>query len=102
MLRRTTIVTTFAAAVISLACTPTPYAIRGPDGHRWWVISCRHSQGSCWATAGQICPHGYDVGDESGRTTGAVAYSSGSLTAVRTTYRGELMVHCHYVNGPEP
>jgi len=40
------------------------------------------------------CPHGYEVADSSGRTSGGVGYTIGHVTAVSTSYSGEMLVRC--------
>lgn len=56
-----------------LGCGPasTSRPVRGPDGKRWFAVTCRDEQSACLAEAALRCPKGY--------RTAASAPSSGSM-----------------------
>lgn len=60
------------AAMLALnviGCSPVPSTlpVRGPDGHTgWYAVSCRYfGMASCEEEAGEVCPYGYSVSQES-------------------------------------
>jgi hypothetical protein len=88
--------------IVSLpACTTsTPTVL--PDGTKGIMIACpgmENSMGSCFVKAGQLCPSGYDVinqSEESHPVFGAGgAPASGFSMYGADVVRRNLMVRCH-------
>jgi hypothetical protein len=66
-----------------LACgvpASTSHAIRGPDGKRWFSITCRDLQADCEAEAAMRCPKGYRV--------------AASPSSPASTEGGTMLVRC--------
>jgi hypothetical protein len=99
---------TIVAALAACGPAVSSTLVRGPDGKDNWVaITCKDSQGACFAEAGRVCPGGYDLADSEGHvgqssSSYAQADSHGSvaMSRSRTTYTGEVLVHCHGKVGP--
>lgn len=83
------------------ACGPhiSSRAIRGPDGQTWYAIRCGGDPTVCYERAGEACPGGYDVADQSSQAGTNVANFGGSIF-VRPTFAGQMLVKCHGVAAP--
>jgi hypothetical protein len=81
--------------LVMLGCeaTSTSRPARGPDGKRWFSITCRDKQADCLAEAAMRCPKGYrtpEAGDAGAGSTPADAPADAPFT-------GRMMVRCKLV-----
>jgi hypothetical protein len=72
--------------------TSTSRPVKGPDGKRWFAITCREKQSDCLAEAAMRCPKGY-------RTAGAGDAGPGTdpdagESPASQPYTGSMMVRC--------
>ena len=84
-------------ALLSSACASARY-ISGPDGKPRVVITCKRDHEYCLERAGEECPNGYDIDENTGDTqTVAVANydSSGGYAYAGPRYRGRMVIKCH-------
>jgi hypothetical protein len=65
--------------------TSTSRAVKGPDGKRWFAITCRDEQSQCVAEAAMRCPQGY-------RTSS----SPDSTSSAGAPFTGSMMVRCNH------
>lgn len=67
------------AALILAGCAVNVSQVTGPDGKQAYVMKCSgymRDRGDCLAKAGELCPHGYNVVDDSSQTSGAMLIGS--------------------------
>jgi hypothetical protein len=82
-------------------------AVHGPDGGRWYSISCRDDDMNCDVLAGRLCPNGYEASGRTGhvatepdRAANAVEAMSAGMQhrpAARyseAVYHGHMMIRC--------
>jgi hypothetical protein len=86
--------------IVVSACASTAQTVRGPDGEDDWIaITCRRSQANCYEQAGESCPYGYTIADNSGGTQSfAVANAYGGYAGHK--YRGEMLIKCKHSGQP--
>ena len=74
-------------SLLGCGATSTSRAVKGPDGKRWFAITCRDEQSQCVAEAAMRCPQGYRT---SGSKEGAAAESAAG------PFTGSMMVRCNH------
>ena len=93
------------AGLSSAACViADAQPVKGPDGDRWWAITCNRDQTVCIEKAGEVCPKGYVIGTSGGQV-GMMAMTTVNGTAAITTavptYSGNLLVKCKAGEDPD-
>jgi hypothetical protein len=66
-----------------------------PGGEQGFAINCRGDQNNCFEEAGDVCPGGYDIVDDSQGTTGVQitsGYASG--ISVDKKFAGRMLITC--------
>lgn len=74
-------------------CAVSAKQITGPDGRAAYVMKCSgygRDRASCLAKAGEICPAGYAVVDDSSSTSGAMLIGN----TVAVAHRDYLTISC--------
>jgi hypothetical protein len=86
----------YVVLVSQLGCgaTSTSRAVKGPDGKRWFAVTCRDEQSQCVAEATMRCPQGYRT---SGSKEGAAREPAPESTSSATgPFTGTIMVRCNH------
>ena len=81
------------AALLLAGCAVGVTPITGPDGKQAYVMKCSgymRDRQDCLAKAGDLCPHGYAVVDDSSQTSGAMLIGS----TVAVAHRDYLTISC--------
>lgn len=86
------------AAICVLGCGPqyiqqTYPVVHGPDGRRWWEMTCRHKSW-CRQELSRLCPGGYETTDETTESAGATAQRVYYTTVVRQYSETSLLFRC--------
>jgi hypothetical protein len=100
------------AAIAFVACCEASANLRhvqGPDGRRWWELSCRRKS-ACWEELSRQCPEGYEVLDQTTEIhEDVVAYRIGNtyMPVVGHRQSTALLFRCkndppYYTEGREP
>jgi hypothetical protein len=85
----------FVVSCMLYACT-TSRQMTLPDGTQGQMIGCsgvQHDMGSCYLKAGEICPDGYDIVNQS--QGGGPNSAAASLIGAQGGIDRELIVRCH-------
>jgi len=87
--------------VLGCEARSTSRPVKGPDGKRWFAITCRDQQSDCLAEAAMRCPKGYrtaGTGDAGPGTEGdAGASANAGDSPASQPYTGGMMVRCKLV-----
>lgn len=81
------------AAIGLTACAVPAKSVIGPDGKQAYVLTCSgymRDRQDCLVKAGQVCPSGYNVVDDSSQTSGAMVIGN----TVAVARRDYLTISC--------
>ncbi len=82
---------------LGCGATSTSRAVKGPDGRRWFAITCRDEQSQCVAEATMRCPQGYRVsGSKEGGGQEPDASADTTPTSASAPFSGSMMVRCNH------
>lgn len=85
-----------------LAACASATRVRGPDGSmNWYAIDCAYSRSYCAEKAGDMCPRGYEVADQSDQHGWRVQSNENGVSG-GSTYNGTMLVRCREGRGEEP
>lgn len=83
-------------ALVLLSCNrASSRAVTMPSGEQGFAIKCRGDQTNCFEEAGELCPRGYDIVEDSRGTTGVQVtggYAAG--ISVDKKFAGQMLITC--------
>ncbi len=95
---RATLHLSFVVLLSQLGCgaTSTSRAVKGPDGKRWFAITCRDEQSQCVAEAAMRCPQGYRTSGLKDCAALEPVPASESTSSAGGPFTGSMMVRCNH------